>query len=361
MKNIEEKCVLQVCAYAAPYEGNFIPTLRTLAYECEKYGGKTIFAFPENGKFLPWMEELRKKYMVYFLPLSQARVRLKTYQIMKRIYKENNITIAHSHFELYDIPVTMMAPKNTKIFWHLHDALDLIYRKSGRLYRVLWKIQYALVSKRATLLSVSEQAKQFAIQLGFSKERAYFIPNGIDLKRINAEMKSGNQRYDFLIFAWDYYRKGVDVLVNAVKQMKIHEFTCGVVSDKEEWKKGDCVICKNLIQQDPVSNVSELYSQSKCFLHISRYEGLSYALLEAIYAGCIVICSDIEQNMFAKKFPTVYFVPVGDSSSLCEAMEKVLNGDFTVTKEALVLSREFIKNEYSLENWTNTMKKMYFR
>ena len=74
--------------------------------------------------------------------------------------------IAHSHFELYDIPVAHMAPKNTKVFWHLHDSLDLIYEKSNFIYRLLWKYQYKFAGKRAVLLSVSQKSKEFSIKLG---------------------------------------------------------------------------------------------------------------------------------------------------------------------------------------------------
>ena len=47
-----EKSILQVCAYAAPYAGNFIKSLLGLAEYKKKKGYNTIFAFPETEKNL---------------------------------------------------------------------------------------------------------------------------------------------------------------------------------------------------------------------------------------------------------------------------------------------------------------------
>lgn len=58
--------------------------------------------------------------------MARARILPKTYLLIKQIYNENDIDIVHSHFELYDIPVTIMAPKKVKVFWHLHDAIKKI-------------------------------------------------------------------------------------------------------------------------------------------------------------------------------------------------------------------------------------------
>lgn len=361
MKN-KEKTILQACGYAAPYPGNFVAAQCKLAENNRYLGYRTIFAFPETAKEKEWCKELEKKYDVYYLPLNKARVRYKTYSTVKQIFKENNIVIAHSHFELYDMPVSLMALRNTKIFWHLHDALDLIYKKSNFIYKILWKIQYALFSRKVTLLSVSENAKNFAIKLGFRRDRAFFVPNGIDTDRISLTQDKNLQQYDFLLFGWDYYRKGVDILINAVKRMITEKFTCVIIAEDPPKKLYNNINnYPQLIYHAPVQDAASLYNASKCFLHISRYEGLSYALLEAIYAGCIVICSDIEQNMFAKKFKNVYFVPVGDSDALAKAMRMVLNEQIKISEEEIDFARALIQSEYSLASWEKRIQKFYFR
>lgn len=356
-----EKNVLQVCAYAAPYAGNFINTLLKLDSCYRRRGYKTIFAFPENAKKLEWCTELEKHFKVYYLPLDNARIKPNTYSKMKKIYNENNVIIVHSHFELYDIPVKLVASKNIKVFWHLHDSLDMIYNKSNFVYKILWKLQYSIFSKNVKLLSVSEKAKVFAIKLGFNSNNAYFVPNGIDTERINLTKKEHNKfKYDFLLFGWDYYRKGVDLLLRSIEIIKKENFKVALVAGNDTWKLININEYVQLVNQDPVNEVSKLYKNTNCFLHISRSEGLSYALLEAIYSGCIVLCSNIEQNMFAKIFPTVFFVKNESVQDIALNMKRVMNSEIFISKKDIDNAKKLIEENYSLDSWTKKIMEFYF-
>lgn len=356
----EKKYVLQVCAYAAPYPGNFIESLKRIDNEIRNKGYDTIFAFPESAKELQWCKELEKEYKIYYLPLTKARINIRTYITLKQIYKENNIIIAHSHFELYDIAVNIMAPKNNvKVFWHLHDSLDLIYKNSNLAYKLLWRFQYSIFSKNVKLLSVSEKARDFAIKLGFDSNNAFFLPNGIDTKRI--EKKERNEKkYDFLLFGWDFKRKGVDLLLESIKYLEKEDFNVALVASKDTWNLINTDNYKQLIRQEPVNEVSTLYHSTRCFLHISRSEGLSYALLEAIYSGCLVICSDIEQNQFAKQFPTVIFVENENTEMIAFEMKNILHNCNTINEKKINLSKQIIKDEYSLHAWLKKILKLYY-
>ena len=354
-----DKTILHVCGYAAPYPGNFIASLVALAKSNKELGYETVFAFPITAMEKEWCRELEEEYKIYYLPLKKARMKLKTYLEIKKIYSRHNIVVAHSHFELYDMPVNLMAEKRTKVFWHLHDALDLIYAKSSFIYKMLWEIQYRLASKNVTLLSVSEKGKKIAIKLGFDEKKAYFLPNAIETKRIDNVDEKSNMKYDFLMYGWDFRRKGVDILIDAINdKVSTKNYSCALVADEKVWERIGNV--NHLIHQPSVKNVSSLYSSSRCFLHISRQEGLSYALLEAIYSGCIVICSDIEQNLFAKEFSTVIFVEVGNSTDLAMKMDKLLSGEISITNEMINQSKNIILKKYSIENWVQKIQEFYF-
>ena len=146
------KSILQVCAFGAPNPGNFIASLVALQREMSRCGYETIYAFPEKARDKVWCRQLAQSQRVYFLPEAKARILPKTYQILRRIYKENHVQIVHSHFELYDIPATVTAPRGTKVFWHLHDPLNIKKDLRG----ILWRIQYGMIGKRAQLLSATD-------------------------------------------------------------------------------------------------------------------------------------------------------------------------------------------------------------
>jgi len=351
--------ILQVCAYAAPYEGNFMKSLFALEKVLVTKGFEVVYAFPEKAKSIMWCQRLAQNHTIYYLPLSGARLYPATYILFKRIYQDNpDIIIVHSHFELYDVPATAMAPKNIQIYWHLHDPVGCVVSKKEKLL-LYW--QYRFCSKRAKLLSVSQKHRDVVISMGFDSKRAFYVPNGIDTSRIELiRINSRRIYYDFLLFGWDHLRKGVDLAVYAGSKISQH-CLLGIVANESTWEHihKDKYNGLTVIKINPVDNVNELYSCARCFMHISRGEGHSYALLEAIYAGLPVIASDIEENLFAKEFPTVLFVKSENINEIAVKMLSVLKGEFCITMHDINYARKIIIDKYSLESWTNQIIDYY--
>lgn len=351
------KSILQVCAFGAPSPGNFIASLSALQKKMSEYGYETIYAFPEKARDKEWCKRLVESNKVYFLPEAKARILPKTYCILRQIYKENQVQIVHSHFELYDIPTTIMAPKSVKVFWHLHDALRENYIKGSVSRKILTKIQYSLFGKRAILLSVSKEHAYFVESLGFNRNRIFYFPNGINTSRI-VLITEKSYSSDFLMFGWDVKRKGVDLALEAMKHLDSHQIRILVVGEEKCKKYLQLNKVPGIVYKEPVKDVNELYSKVKAFLHISRAEGLSYALLEAIYAGLPVICSDIPENQFARKFRNVIFVKSGDCTEIVNAM-LAIDAQTTYSIEDAAYNRNIIDKQYSLETWCTNLAKFY--
>lgn len=350
--------VLQVCAYAAPYEGNFIKSLKALQSGLKEKSIETIYAFPETAKEIQWCQELALNSKVYFLPLSKASIRPATRLALKEIYKQNpDIGIVHSHFELYDMPVALTAPKSVKVFWHLHDAIQMYDDLKNKL---LHKLQYGFLNKRATLLSVSEKHRDYVLSLGFPKKNAYFLPNALDLKRIEkVETEVFSRKFDFLIFGWEFERKGVDLCIESFKKLNGNaKLAIVATKDIEERIVNQYGSIDGIEVLELTKDINSLYSQTKCFLHISRAEGLSYALLEAVFAGLPVICSDIKENLFAEKFQTVTMVKSEDIDSISLAMQKQFSNP-SLDDDIIENARSVIKKEYSIEKWVETVLEFY--
>ena len=60
------KNVLQILSYAAPYRGNFIPSLECLENTYKE--GKMIYLFPKNAQYVSWMPQFQESHKVYFMP-----------------------------------------------------------------------------------------------------------------------------------------------------------------------------------------------------------------------------------------------------------------------------------------------------
>ncbi len=350
--------VLQVCAFGAPNPGNFIASLTALERELKAKGAETVYAFAETARDKGWCRELCRTHKVYFLPVAKARILPRTYAIFRRIYREEQVDIVHSHFELYDIPATVTAPRGTKVFWHLHDAIKLGYEK-GRLSRkLLTRLQYGFFGRWARLLSVSEEHKAFVEQLGFPRENSCYCPNGIRLERIR-DAAGGDEERFFLMFGWEVERKGVDLGVEAVRQCREDVLPLLVVGEErcKEYIES-CGMGQRVRYSPPVPDVNELYRHAKAFLHISRAEGQSYALIEAVYAGLPVICSDIPEDRFAEVFCNAHFVPNEAPERIAREMEALMDRP-APTEEELAHDRKIIRERYSLEAWCGRIMREY--
>lgn len=340
--------ILEICAYAAPYEGNFIQSLKALVQSMPDV--RFAFAFPESARDIPWVRELNQSFDVFSLPLTKARIRPSTYISLKKFYgRYSDLGIIHTHFELYDVPALLSAPRGTMVFWHLHDAIEE-YRDFRN--RLIHKAQYGFLHGRSRLISVSQKHMAYAVRLGFPSEHTLYVPNGLDTARIQSVATAYAARpYDFLIFGWEYKRKGVDLCVEAWKKTGLKMRIGVVTADGGE-------LPPSFERIKPQADVNALYAKTKCFLHISRAEGHSYALLEAIYAGLPVICSDIPENRFAAVFPTVTMVRSEDTNAIAQAMTAALQkGDCGAENKALARAR--IEQEYSVSAWARSIRQIY--
>lgn len=354
--------VLQVCAFAAPNAGNFIASLTHLENCLKEKGIDTIYAFCDGAQGKNWCTEIQQRTKVYFLPTAKARILPKTYQIFRQIYRENDIAIMHSHFELYDMPATVTAPKNTKIFWHLHDPID--FQSSNR--KLLWKLQYAVVGKRAQLLAVADRYKETVVNLGFPQEQTRTILNGIDLNRVKPlpAKTAVTPVPTFLTFGWDFSRKGADLILDACWRLNAdgYSFRLRLNGNEKTWPNLEAYLGGEdpawLIRGMPVSDINELYQETDLFIQASRRETFSYAVCEAAYAGLPVVCSDIAGLEWAHELPTVAFFPSEDVDALYQLLKDYLDGQVTAA-EQLESSRNVILDKYSLKTWVKKIQKAY--
>lgn len=352
--------VLQVCAYGADYPGNFIASLEALEQALASRGIRTVYAFVERAADKDWCREISRRTQVYFLPEAKARVLPRTYRIMRKIYAENDVDIVHTHFELYDIPATVTAPRKAKIFWHLHDPIAAGHGLRG----ALWKFQYGVVGRRAKLLSVADFYRRTAVSMGFPQERTATVLNGIDLGRVRRQEEGREKIYDFLTFGWDFERKGDDLILEACDRLERegYRFRLLLNGNEHTWPRLDAYLQGRtpgyLERGAPVSDINALFDASRVFIQASRKETFSYAVCEAAYSGLPVISSDIAGLEWAHTLPTVTFFPSEDAGALCEAMRAFLDGR-AVTGEAVSRTRTHIEETLSLAVWARHVMAHY--
>lgn len=352
--------VLQVCAFGADYSGNFIASLEALEYALKAKGIDTIYAFVGRAADKDWCRQIQKRTKVYFLPEAKARILPQTYRMFRKIYKENNVDIVHSHFELYDIPAAVMAKKSTRLFWHLHDPIV----KHKGLRGMLWQFQYGTVGKRATLLSVAEKYRDVVVSMGFPREQTHFLPNSINLNRVHTQRPAEEKTYQFLTFGWDFYRKGDDIILKACDKLEQegYRFRLLLNGNEKTWPQLKEYLAgrepEYLVTGDPVEDINVLFDNSELFIQASRRETFSYAVCEAAYAGLPVISSDIPGLEWAHDLPSVAFFENEDHEQLYRLMKNWLDHKET-NPQAIAHTQEIVEARYSLRVWVEKVMKHY--
>lgn len=204
--NLNRANILIASGFAAPYGGNFISMLKLLAEKLKKeYHCNIILVFPQQEK-KQWLQELKEEYTICY---TQNSYKNTTEEFIKFI-NEFNINLIHTHFEVYDIPVSKAISKcrkNIKILWHLHDHLTLdkknlsfSFLRKLKTHFSYW-LQYGYYGSQAYFIGVSAEVthlathyrehffsfpKKFSIDDSHKRtyDRASVILNGIDLSRI---------------------------------------------------------------------------------------------------------------------------------------------------------------------------------
>lgn len=224
--------------------------------------------------------------------------------------------------------------------------------KRSRVYLACEK----LVRKRTELLAVMNK-DDIEIANKYSLGREIVFLNGMGLDARKFPMLSAEETAE--------QRKRLGAIDGGVLFLCVGEFSprknqSAIIETFAKLKRTDCRLvfagtgellenCKMLAQQLGVGDktvflghcgsVNLLYRACDCLISASRFEGLPFNVMEALYCGEDIIVSDVKGNRdLAEKFVGVY--PYGDIDSLTELMERA-----EPTKR-----RNMLPERYLLEN-----------
>lgn len=364
--------ILHISNYKANFEGNFINQLKNIKYEVELRGGKVIFIFPDEAQKYEWANVLAKKSCVYFLPTPKIGNFFALLKNLKVICEIENIDIIHSHFDGYDIPAYYASKNKKKVIWHYRNSLDTSrLSKIKKIYaEICIFLKYNIFSPKKRIIFMSESYKSKGINSGKVKEKnSIVIPNGINIDILNLKSINANEikkQYNIvdksktiLTFGGDYYRKGIDIVINVYRKLNRDEYNLFIVASEQIEKKIKELhkIEKNegIIFLRPTHEVINYYSMADIFISASRKETFCNAVAEAAYLGINVISSDIEGLEWAKDIPIVEFFKLDDEKQLIQCIESIK----VYNSEKMLESKNKIENEYSNRAWAKKVFDYY--
>lgn len=350
--------VLVISDYNAPYAGNFIEAIKSLNKYANENGDGLFYLFPNrtsDKKYIEELSNLSKNKVNHFTNDSLVNV----YSSLKNICRKENIDIIYCHFcrpkTQIAIKLFCIFHKKVKLVSHFHNHCK---DSKNILKKLFYKMAYQFYKGNLNI-GCSESVM---MSMPYKSKYKTYVDNAIDFSRLDEYKKvdiSNGRNKVVLMFGFDYYRKGIDIAIKAIRELnKNITLAISLASNRDKVEKyiidefNEIPDFINFLT--PINDVASYYKNSDIFLSAAREEGFCYSLVEAAYCGTKIISSNI--GGVPKNIPGEKLFESGNYKDLIHVLGTTLNEDVDPN------AKEYVLNNYGIEHWTkdiyNSLKKV---
>ena len=365
MKN---RNVIQFMNYSAPYKGNFIQSIVRLEQRLNREGIQLIYLFLKETEGLDWAKELIKEgKKVHFLSGSKYRDFLQ----IKTLIRKYEAGIVHTHFiavaSIFFLRViNLFRAEKCLVVRHLHNPYELNRPVVEYMKKTLAHVDVSIGCSKAV-------ADDYDLKKKDKKEKVEFATNAIEFSRLNdyeildrKTLEIEEKSFVLLVYGFDYFRKGIDILINAVSQLVNDNVNiCLIISFANNRNFGENEIKKQfgkipswIKPVKPRNDIATYYRFSDAFISSSRSEGFCYSLVEAAYCGTQTIASSI----FAQKdlnIPYTFQYSVEDIPDLKKQIVAAIAVDKDERRRRAMIQKDYVIRTFELDKWADTIADIY--
>lgn len=353
------KNVLFIINFSSPFEGSFMRSINTLAEELKNDNCKSVFLLPYKSRETDWAAKLAEggSEVYYFNP--SFFLIAKNIFLIKKIVKEHNIGIIHSHFAHRNIHLAVTGAiwnnKNVDYIVHVHYEPE----KKSTFYDRL-----AMFFTDATLyIAVSESIEN---SLSITGRKAVTIPNAVDFSRLdfvdrtvkkeNYLSSPGNKTA--FMFGGDFDRKGVDFVIRSLSEYDTeHKINLLIVApeNRDEIRSRIKEICGSSVPSwikllPPRNDIATYFSLADVFISANNSQGCPYTMIECAYLGVPIIYRDVP-GINELNIPWSVKINSDDTASLYKAICEIVSEDRGETLAMGAESKEYVVSRFSLGSW----------
>jgi glycosyltransferase involved in cell wall biosynthesis len=360
-------------AYGGSYPGSFVPMLQAARRLVQARGWSFEAVFTDDVEHFDWYADLRSDGVPIRVapPMTPSR---STAYVRMLLGERRAPTLIHTHFSQWDIPAAIAARRtgSAAVFWHLHSPL-----KDERIAALKNVVRFGLVGRAVErILCVGPEIRERAVARMAPAARTEVLANGIDVARYplidEAERRAAREQLSLperaqvlLLFGWDWERKGGDLLLGTVAELRrrgqeVLALVVGAEATTREGAKrlgiGDAV-CPIA----PVDDTRSLYGAADVFVAASTAEGLPFALLEALCCGTPAVASDIPSHRYVATGLPSCRLAQRRPSEFADAVAAELAAEPGERGLRVAESRSRIEREHSLDHWSLRLGELYSR
>ena len=244
--------------------------------------------------------------------------------------------------------------KNVARITSVHDMIHELYPESFSNKDMVTDYKKKTLSRVDHIISVSENTKRDLITLfGVDESKISVVHHGVNsslFQNIRNNFEFPNKPYLLYVGSRTSY-KNFSGFINAVasSSLLMKNFNVVVIGGRFSTVEKNLISSLGFVfdQVKLISNITDFqlaqfYSHASAFIYPSLYEGFGLPPLEAMSAGCPVVCSNTSSIPEVVKNAGVYFNP-HDIEEIRNAIERVVFSE-DLKKKLVILGYENIKN-----------------
>jgi len=369
--------VCHLCSFSPEYGGTFIDSLLFLSRYCrDNLHISTFCIFPDKAKDRKWLLELDKEGIEYGFVSHKRNVVGQA----RSLLSDREPLVLHSHFFLFDLTCLFLkytAFKNARVVWHYHNPAGGTVKQ--RIKDAL-KVRLLFNLMGDYCIAVGDGVYKSIRDAGLGPEKSILLYNGINTARFlnkghGVSLEGGRKNLGisggdmiFLLLGWDPLRKGVDIFLRAAEELSRKYEHCQflVVGRTEARQFVSQLMNKSFLANgafrviDPVEDFSVILGVTDVFVVASRSEGLTYAVLEAMTAGKVVLSSEIPgvRETYGRS-DGAWLFPTEDWKMLVELMQKVVLLQPEERRRLGQANSQYVIENHSLDQWSERIGELY--
>ncbi len=257
---------------------------------------------------------------------------------------DNSVDIVHVLYPNAIFPITK---KPVVVTWHDADVFTRYKASpfSPRFYHWLGVVLPALRNTKRSngIVYVSEETKYEVDKYirKYSNKDYAIVPNGIDQAFIDAKVKRGVERRDFVFVGSVHFaHKNVHFLIRSFVEASPKDNDLYIFTPTEESKiPKEFFNYKNvhIIIKAQTEEIIDKLSKSIALLHFSKLEGFGYPILEAMALGTPVV---VLKDANIPKITTKYAIKI-DEADATKTIIKLAQEKPELSDEAIKYAKSF--------------------